>query len=94
MVISPVMEPRVVVARRRSEASSSVGDPAVIPERMIDLQMAARKITDNYLLSLTCGSCGGEWKDGVAYRAKTIVQCPHCGRYNLADTDNIRFQTL
>ncbi len=68
--------------------------PAVIPERMIDLQMAARKITDNYLLSLTCGSCGGEWKDGVAYRAKTIVQCPHCGKYNLADTEYIHYNDL
>lgn len=67
---------------------------AMLPERMMDLELCARGISDNYLLSLTCGVCGGAWKDGVGYRKRTIVQCPHCGRYNLADTDNIRFQTI
>ena len=70
------------------------GTPALMPERMLDLQMAAQKITDNYLLNITCGSCGREWKDGVAYRAKTVVRCPSCGRYNLVDTENIRFNNL
>ncbi len=64
---------------------------AVFPYRMEDLQMAANKITDNYLLSVSCGSCGYEWLDGVAYRAKTVVRCPECGKYNLVDTNGIHF---
>lgn len=67
---------------------------AMFPERMLDLQMAATKAADNYLLSITCGVCAYEWLDGVAYRAKTIVKCPECGRYNLADTEHIRFNDL
>lgn len=67
---------------------------ALFPDRMQDLQMAAQKITDNYLLSLTCGSCGYGWTDGVAYRAKTVVKCPECGKFNLVDTDHIHFNNL
>lgn len=69
-------------------------ETALFPGRMEDMQMAANKMTDNYLLSITCGSCGYEWKDGVAYRAKTIVKCPECGKYNLAVTEHIRFNNL
>lgn len=69
-------------------------ETATFPLRMEDLQMAANKITDNYLLSVTCGSCGYQWKDGVAYRSKTIVKCPECGKYNLTNTENIRFNNL
>lgn len=67
---------------------------ALFPQRMEDVQMAANKITDNFLLSVTCGSCGYEWTDGVAYRSKIVVKCPECGKYNLADTENIRFNNL
>ena len=65
-----------------------------IPLRIEDIQMAANRITDNYLLPITCGSCGFMWTDGVAYRSKTIVKCPECGKYNLADTENIHFNNL
>lgn len=67
---------------------------ALIPLRLEDIGMAANKVTDNYLLSITCGSCGFDWTDGVAYRAKTIAKCPECGKYNLVDTENIRFNNL
>lgn len=67
---------------------------ALLPKRIEDVQLAANQITDNFLLSVTCGSCGYEWTDGVAYRSKTIVKCPECGKYNLADTENIRFNNL
>lgn len=67
---------------------------AFFPERMPDLQMAANKVTDNYLLSVTCGLCGYSWVDGVGYRTKTIVRCPECGQYNLADTTHIHFNDL
>lgn len=67
---------------------------ALFPERMPDMQMAANKVTDNYMLSVTCGECGYGWIDGVGYRTKTIVRCPDCGRYNLADTEHIRFSDL
>lgn len=67
---------------------------ALIPERMLELQLAANKVIDNYLLSVTCGICGYGWIDGVGYRTKTIIRCPDCGRYNLADTEHIRFNDL
>jgi predicted RNA-binding Zn-ribbon protein involved in translation (DUF1610 family) len=67
---------------------------ALFPQRMQDMQLAAKKITDNFLLSVTCGSCGYQWTDGVAYRSKTIVKCPECGKYNLADTEHIRLNSL
>ena len=67
---------------------------ALMPERMSDLQMAANKISDNFMLSITCGECGYNWVDGVGYRTKTIVKCPDCGKYNLANTENIRFNDL
>jgi hypothetical protein len=67
---------------------------ALFPQRLQDLQMAANKVTDNYILSITCGYCGYEWMDGVGYRTKTVVKCPECGRYNLADTENIRVNNL
>ncbi len=67
---------------------------ALFPLRIADIQMAANGITDNYLLGITCGNCGFEWADGVAYRAKTIVKCPECGKCNLVDTENIRFNNL
>ena len=67
---------------------------ALLPVRMCDLQAAANKITDNYTLSITCGECGFNWIDGVGYRTKTIVRCPECGKYNLADTENIRFNAI
>ena len=67
---------------------------ALTPERMHDMQMAANGIADNYLLSVTCGSCGYNWVDGVGYRTKTIVICPECGKHNLADTEGIRFNDI
>jgi ribosomal protein S27E len=67
---------------------------SLFPNRWEDLQLAANKVTDNFLLSVACGSCGYEWTDGVAYRSKTIVRCPECGKYNLADTQNIRVNNL
>lgn len=70
------------------------GDTNLIPLRLEDLGLAANKITDNYLIKITCGSCNYEWVDGVAYRAKTIVRCPECGQYNLANTEHIRYNTL
>lgn len=69
-------------------------ETAILPVRMQDVQMAANKVTDNYLLTVRCGGCGCEWLDGVKYRSKTIVRCPECGKYNLADTKNIRFNDL
>lgn len=67
---------------------------ALVPKSMLDVQMAANKVTDNYLLSVTCGQCGYSWIDGVGYRTKTIVRCPECEKYNLADTAHIRFNDL
>ncbi len=59
------------------------------PFRIADLAMCANHVTDNFLLGITCGDCDHHWIDGVAYKTKTIVRCPHCGKYNLANTDNI-----
>ncbi len=70
------------------------GKVNLLPLRMEDVKIAANGITDNYLIGITCGSCGYEWVDGVAYREKTIVKCPECGKYNLVDTDNIHFNNL
>lgn len=71
----------------RCEASASI-----MPVRMADMQMAANKITDNYLLSVTCGKCGFEWEDGVGYRTKTVVKCPECGTYNIVNTEKHQIQ--
>jgi ribosomal protein S27E len=67
---------------------------AFLPQRMEDVQLAANGITDNFLLSVNCGSCGHEWTDGVTYRSKTVVKCPECGKYNLVNTEHIRFNNL
>jgi hypothetical protein len=67
---------------------------ALVPERMADVQMAANKVADNYTLSVTCGMCGFTWIDGVGYRTKTVVRCPEFGKYNLVDTEHIRFNDL
>jgi phage FluMu protein Com len=54
------------------------------------LQMAARHITDNFIVQVTCGSCGQEWLDGVRYQNTTVVRCPKCKTYNSIDTGNIQ----
>lgn len=79
--------------RSRSLAQCE-GHPSLLPLRMADLQMAANRITDNYLLEITCGACGHLWTDGVAYRSQTVVRCPECGKYNLINTENIRYNGL
>jgi DNA-directed RNA polymerase subunit RPC12/RpoP len=56
---------------------------------MSSVAMAARGITDNFISSVECGTCGREWLDGVRYQNVTVVRCPGCGTKNSVDTRNI-----
>jgi phage FluMu protein Com len=57
---------------------------------LFGLQMAGRKINDNFLVEIECGSCSNRWTDGVRYQDTTLVRCPHCKKLNRVNSENIK----
>jgi len=53
------------------------------------LNMAARGISDNFVVKIKCGKCEHEWLDGVRYKNLTSVKCPNCKTINEVDSGNI-----
>ncbi len=53
------------------------------------LNMAARGISDNFVVKIKCGKCEHEWLDGVRYKNLTAVRCPNCKTINKVDSGNI-----
>jgi uncharacterized RDD family membrane protein YckC/phage FluMu protein Com len=53
------------------------------------LNMAARGISDNFVVKIKCGKCEHEWLDGVRYKNLTAVRCPNCKTINKVDSRNI-----
>lgn len=53
------------------------------------LQTAANRISDNFVIEVTCGECGQSWQDGIRYQDTTVVRCPKCKTYNSIDSGNI-----
>ena len=52
------------------------------------LEMAARGVNDNFVISVKCGSCGHHWTEGVRYQNWTVVECPHCHKRNKISSHN------
>ncbi len=48
--------------------------------------MAARGISDNFVVKIKCGKCEHEWFDGVRYKNLTAVRCPNCKTINKVDS--------
>lgn len=48
--------------------------------------IAKMNYSDNFTCHITCGSCGHEWLDAVAWQNDTVVKCPNCGKYNKIDS--------
>jgi hypothetical protein len=58
------------------------------------LQMAARGINDNFIISVKCGSCEHHWMEGVRYQNWTVVECPHCHKRNKIGSHNYKVTFL
>jgi DNA-directed RNA polymerase subunit RPC12/RpoP len=57
------------------------------------VEAAPQGYSDNFILTVQCGSCGREWLDGVRYQEHTVVRCPDCMKRNLFDSRRIRVIT-
>ena len=57
---------------------------------MLGLEMAARGMSDNFVMMVECGQCGHQWRDGLRYQNVTVVRCPKCRTLNRIDTGNIQ----
>ncbi len=58
--------------------------------RIIDafsLESVARRINDNFLVSVNCGDCSHGWVEGLRYQNWTIVKCPNCEKYNKINSE-------
>lgn len=55
------------------------------------LPTAANRITDNFVIRVTCGQCHHSWLEGIRYQNLTVVRCPKCKTYNSIDSHNIQF---
>jgi len=53
------------------------------------LELAAKKINDNFIVKVECGSCQNQWLDGVRYQNTTIVRCHKCKKLNQVNSGNI-----
>jgi phage FluMu protein Com len=54
------------------------------------LEMAAKKLNDNFIVKIECGSCGSQWLDGVRFQNMTAVRCPACKKVNQVSSDDIK----
>ena len=54
------------------------------------LSMAARKVTDNFVVTVKCGNCGHEWQEGIRYQNWTTVTCPKCKKRNKVNSARFR----
>ena len=52
------------------------------------LQMAARGVNDNFVISVRCGNCDHQWTEGVRYKNWKVVECPHCHKRNKVSSQN------
>ncbi len=50
------------------------------------LTMAAKGASDNFIITVECGRCGHQWKDGVRYQQPTVVRCPSCKALSKVET--------
>ncbi len=55
---------------------------------MFSLEMAARKLNDNFIAKVQCGKCQHEWPDALRYQEATVVRCPKCKTLNKIDSSN------
>jgi hypothetical protein len=55
-----------------------------------EMALVSKGVADNVIVTLACGSCGKEWKDGVRMNSGTIAKCPACKKYNLVEF-NVEF---
>jgi hypothetical protein len=58
------------------------------PQSTTGLELAARRVNDNFVTKVECGCCKHQWMDGVRYQDITIVLCPQCKKYNKVDSKN------
>ncbi len=54
------------------------------------LQMAARGMNDNFVISVECGKCAQTWMEGVRYENWTVVECPECHTRSKVSTDRFK----
>jgi hypothetical protein len=55
---------------------------------MFGLQMAAKRINDNFIARVECGSCQHQWQDALRYQNTTVVRCPKCKMLNKVNSSN------
>ena len=65
---------------------SIIGIPSIL-----SFGMAAKGVTDNFLVNAKCGNCSHCWMDGIRYRNKTLVRCPECKSLNLVDSSRLSY---
>lgn len=53
--------------------------------------IAKLNYSDNFTCHITCGTCGHEWLDAVAWQNDTVVKCPNCGSHNRVDSRCVMF---
>jgi hypothetical protein len=50
-----------------------------------EMALVSKGVADNAVVTVGCGSCGKEWKDGIRVNDNTVVKCPACKKYNLVE---------
>jgi hypothetical protein len=58
-----------------------IGKPSIA-----SLKYAFNKLADNFVITVRCGKCNHEWRDGVRYNDMTVVRCPNCTNLNKVDS--------
>jgi hypothetical protein len=67
--------------------SAAVEGSAIGFPNLFSLNMAARKISDNFIVSVECGSCKHDWIEALRYQDWTVVECPICHKLNKINSD-------